>query len=96
MKLWRAVITGGLPKCKEKAGGTKRAPKSQSLPRPFSPRLYLNFENIFPTSLPADTQPKKGADSPTLQLAMRTWCNEGSRSCQVPGSPSSPLSIKAF
>lgn len=47
MKLWRAAIAGGL-KCKERAGGTRRTPKAQSLPRPFSPMLHPNFETVFP------------------------------------------------
>lgn len=47
MKLWRAAITGGLPKSKERAGGTRKVPTSQSFPRPFSPTLRPNFETIF-------------------------------------------------
>lgn len=40
-KLWSSVITGGLPKCK------RRAPKSQSLSKPFYPTLHPDFWDVF-------------------------------------------------
>lgn len=88
MKLWSSVMTGGLPKCK------RRAPKSQSLSKPFHPMLYPDFWDFFSQCLFQLVAQMKKSDSRALQLVMRTWCTEGSHPCGVPGSPCSPRSTR--